>query len=78
MDSPINEKRIALVPKSDTTKLLVQENATQLTSISRMAEVLRAEMNHLSAQLPEYPVVMSMYGVGESLGPQLMAESWDI
>ena len=69
---------IALVPKSDTTKLLVQENATQLTSISRMAEVLRAEMNRLAAQLPEYPVVMGMYGVGESLGPQLMAEIGDI
>lgn len=69
---------VALVPKSDTTKLLVRENATQLTSISRMAEVLRAEMNRLAAQLPEYPVVMSMYGVGESLGPQLMAEIGDI
>jgi transposase len=69
---------VALVPKSDTTKLLVQENATQLTSISRMGEVLRAEMNRLAAQLPEYPVVMGMYGVGESLGPQLMAEIGDI
>lgn len=69
---------IALVPKSDTTKLLIQESASQLTSISHMAEVLRAEMNRLAAQLPEYPVVMSMYGVGESLGPQLMAEIGDI
>lgn len=69
---------IALIPKSDTTKLLNQESASQLTSISRMAEVLRAEMNRLAAQLPEYPVVMSMYGVGESLGPQLMAEIGDI
>ena len=69
---------IALVPKSDTTKLLIQESAAQLTGISRMAEVLRAEMNRLAAQLPEYPVVMGMYGVGESLGPQLMAEIGDI
>jgi len=43
-----------------------------------MAEVLRAQMNRLAAQLPEYPVVMNMYGVGESLGPQLMAEIGDI
>lgn len=35
-------------------------------------------MSRLAALLPEYPVVMSMFGVGESLGPQLMAEIGDI
>lgn len=35
-------------------------------------------MDKLAAQLPEYPVVMEMYGVGKSLGPQLMAEIGDI
>ena len=69
---------IALIPKSVTTKLLVQEAASQLFSLSRMVEVLRAEMNRLASQLPEYPVVMGMYGVGDSLGPQLMAEIGDI
>ena len=69
---------IALVPKSATTKLLIQEAAAQLLSLSRMAEVLRAEMNRLAAELPEYPVVMGMCGVGTSLGPQLMAEIGDI
>lgn len=69
---------VALVPKSATTKLLVQEAASQLTSLSRTAEVLRAEMSRLAALLPEYPAVMDMYGVGESLGPQLMAEIGDI
>ena len=28
--------------------------------------------------LPEYPVVMEMYGVGKSFGPQLMAEISDV
>lgn len=69
---------ITLVPKSDTTKLLIQQAALQLLSVSGMVEVLRAEMNRLAAQLPEYPVVMDMYGVGESLGPQLIAEIGDI
>lgn len=72
------KEMVALVPKSATTKLLVQEAASQLTSLSRTVEVLRAEMNRLAALLPEYPVVMEMYGVGESLGPQLMAEIGDI
>lgn len=35
-------------------------------------------MNRLASQLPEYPVVMEMYGVGESFGPQLMAEIGDM
>ena len=69
---------IALVPKSATTKLLIQEAAAQLLSLSRMAEVLRAEMKRLATELPEYPMVMGMCGVGTSLGPQLMAEIGDI
>lgn len=71
-------EQIALIPKSPTTKLLIQEAAAQVTSVSRMTETLRAQMNHLASQLPEYPVVMAMYGVGESLGPQLMAEIGDV
>ena len=35
-------------------------------------------MDRLASQLPEYPVVMGMYGVGDSLGPQLMAEIGDV
>jgi len=72
------KEMLALAPKSGTMKLLIQETAAHLLSVSRMVEVLRAEMNRLAAQLSEYPVVMAMYGVGESLGPQLMAEIGDI
>lgn len=67
-----------LVPASKTTKLLVQEAANQLTGISHSVETYRSEMNRLASQLPEYPVVMEMYGVGESFGPQLMAEIGDV
>lgn len=35
-------------------------------------------MNRLASMLPEYPVVMGLYGVGPSLGPQLMAEIGDV
>ena len=44
---------VVLVPASETTKLLVQEAANQLTSISRSVETYRAEMNRLASQLPE-------------------------
>ena len=69
---------VVLVPASKTTKLLVQEAANQLTGVSHSVETYRSEMNRLASQLPEYPVVMEMYGVGESFGPQLMAEIGDV
>jgi len=72
------KEMIALIPKSATSKLLIQEAASQLLNVSHTVEVLRAEMNRLATQLPEYLAVMGMYGVGESLGPQLMAEIGDI
>lgn len=69
---------VVLVQKTPITKTLVQEAANQLTAISRSVETYRNEMDKLAAQLPEYPVVMEMYGVGESLGPQIMAEIGDV
>ena len=35
-------------------------------------------MQSLAAKLPEYPIVMQMFGVGPTLGPQLMAEIGDV
>ena len=69
---------VVLVPKSDVTKVLIQEAANQLTSISRSVETYRTEMERLASMLPEYPVGMQMYGVGKSFGPQLMAEIGDV
>ena len=71
-------QRIALVPKSDTEKLLIKEAVAQLNVISRTVEVYRAEMNRLASQLPEYDTVMDIFGVGKSVGPQLMAEIGDL
>lgn len=69
---------IAVFPKDDMIKTLIKQAIYQLNAVSQTVEHLRAEMNHLASQLPEYPVVMAMYGVGETLGPQLMAEIGDI
>ncbi len=71
------QEMVVLVPMTELNKLLVQQAAEQLTAISRSVETYRAEMNRLASQLPEYPVVMKMFGVGTSLGPQLMAEIGD-
>ena len=69
---------VPLVSKTETTKLLIQEAAAQLLAVSKTVETIRAEMLRLAKQLPEFDTVMSMYGVGESTGPQLMAETGDI
>lgn len=69
---------IAMLPKDALPKMLIHQAVDQLNAASKAVELLRSEMNRLAAQLPEYPVVMAMYGVGNSLGPQLMAEIGDV
>ncbi len=66
------------MPKTDTTKLLVEQAISQLRATSAALAALKQEMQSLAASLPEYPVVMGMFGVGPSLGPQLMAEIGDV
>ena len=73
-----SKELLPMLPKDSLTKVMIQEAITQLNTVSRTVEVFRAEMKHLAQQLPEYPVVMAMYGVGDSLGPQLMAEIGDV
>ena len=72
------KNQIAMLPKDAMTKMLVHQAIEQLNAASKAVELLRTEMNHLAQQLPEYPVVMAMGGVGKSLGPQLMAEIGDV
>ena len=66
------------MPKTDTAKLLVEQAVSQLRAASAALATLRNEMQSLAASLPEYPVVMGMFGVGPALGPQLMAEIGDV
>lgn len=73
-----SKELIAMLPKDALSRVMVQEAITQLNTVSKTVEVFRAEMKRLAGQLPEYPVVMGLYGVGDSLGPQLMAEIGDV
>ena len=65
---------IGVTPKSETTKLLVEQAVAQL----RATSTVKHEMQSLASMLPEYPVVMDMFGVGPTLGPQLIAEIGDV
>lgn len=68
----------SVMPKTDTAKLLVEQAVSQLKATSSALAALKKEMQELASSLPEYPVVMKMFGVGPALGPQLMAEIGDV
>lgn len=71
-------EHIGCMPKCSTTKLLVDQAVAQLRATSAALAALKNEMQTLASQLPEYSVVMGMFGVGDTLGPQLMAEIGDV
>jgi transposase len=73
-----SKELVAVFPKEEGYKQLIQFSIKQLDLESEHVEKLRADMNELASQLPEYSVVMSMYGVGPTFGPQLIAEIGDI
>jgi len=69
---------INILPKNESTKMLITSAAKLINSISEIAHATAAEMKRLASLLPEYPIVMDFYGVGDILGPQIMAEIGDI
>jgi len=69
---------IGVMPKNDTTKLLITQIISQINTLAETILNIAIEMNRLASLLPEYPVVMDFHGVGEVLGPRLMAEIGDI
>ena len=71
-------EHVAVMPKNATTKLLVKQAVAQLRTVSSAKVALQNKMDTLASSLPEYPVVMNMFGVGPKLGPQLMAEIGDV
>lgn len=70
--------QVSVLSKSDATKALIKQTVWQLKATSSSLAAMKKQMRDLASLLPEYPVVMQMYGVGPSLGPQLMAEIGDV
>jgi len=68
---------ISGVPSEESTVFAVIQAATMLNSATEYCHAIQLEMNRAAAQLPEYDTVMSMYGVGKAVGPQLIAEIGD-
>jgi transposase len=66
------------LPKSTGTKLLITSAAAELTAASKTLATVKAEVIRLASQLPEWEIVLELYGAGEIIGPQLMAELGDV
>ena len=66
------------LPLDESTTLLIASAISQLNCIAETLANLASEMNRLASSLPEYNVVMSMFGVGSVLGSQLIAEIGDV
>lgn len=64
----------AVMPKNESTRFLIGQSIMQLQTISAALAAFKQEMLRLAKMLPEYPVVKNIYGLGSTLGPQLMAE----
>lgn len=73
-----SRSHVATLPKDASTRLLITQSVSQINAIAETLAAVLGEMRRLSAMLPEYPVVMAMHGVGDILGPQLMAEIGDV
>jgi len=69
---------VSVIPKNDSSKLLITQAVKQLNAVSESIAVVATEMMRLAEMLPEYPVVLQFFGVGDILGPQLMAEIGDV
>ena len=66
------------LPKNEHTRYLVLHAAMELSDLSMLLLDTQRKMDELASSLPEYPIVLSMTGVGKTLGPQLMAEIGDV
>jgi transposase len=68
----------ATLPCTQAVMKMVIIAAKQLNSTLETLSAIRHEMDALSSKLPEYDVVMSLFGVGDVFCSQLIAEIGDI
>jgi transposase len=68
----------SVMPRNDSSKLLVTQAVAQINAVAESLAVVARETKRLAALLPEYPVVMEFFGVGEILGSQIIAEVGDV
>lgn len=73
-----SKTQVSVLPMTDSVIRIITEAALLLNSTLETLCTFRDEMDRLSSILPEYEVVMELYGVGKVLGSQLIAEIGDV
>jgi transposase len=69
---------LATVPPCENTRLLISAATAQITATGLALATIKKETIRLASLLPEYEAVINMYGAGEILAAQLIAEIGDI
>ena len=69
---------IAMLPKDALTKTMVRQAIDALNAISASMDGSRLKCRPWQRSSRNIPSSMAMHGVGDSLGPQLMAELGDV
>lgn len=68
---------IPTLKANETTKLVVLSAVSQLKEADASLFTILTNMRQLAKQMPEYETVMAMKGVGDTIGPRLIAEIGD-
>ena len=66
-----------IIIATESTKLVVQQTTNTLKEVNTSLFAILTRINELAKQTPEYKTVMAMKGVGDSIGPRLIAEIGD-
>jgi transposase len=74
----LSTKYIAVLPKDELTKTLIQQTVSQLNSTAETKAAILRKLKEIAQSMPEWEVVIEMCGVGEILASQLIAEIGDI
>lgn len=69
---------IPTIPADQTTKMLVNQAVEVLKRVDETLNTILARMQEIANTLPEYSVVRSMGGVGDTLAPRLIADIGDV
>lgn len=65
-------------PKNESVKIMITTAVAHVLGLQVDIQTLKNEMQSLAKTLPEFSVLISMHGVGDDLGSQLIAEMGDI
>ena len=74
----LSQNSIPVLPNTTSSKIIVLETVRVLHEIEKSRDTILTHMRDLAKSLPEYSVVFSMSGIGDTLAPKLIAEIGDV